>query len=152
MPKIADQDLRLLSSARHGLTYLTPNDWALISDRAVSTQFATGDFIVQKGKDSNGIYLIVKGKARVRMAAWAALPPIGTGEICGEMSFLEQGLASADVVAAEPVEAYHLSRQALESLFELYPHLASRVYRSVAVNLSRRLRTLAGRTSVPPPA
>jgi hypothetical protein len=28
----------------------------------------------------------------------------------------------------------------LQDLFELFPHLASRFYRSVAVNLSRRLR------------
>jgi len=46
------------------------------------------------------------------------------------------------VVAEKEVEAYHLDRLALESLFELFPHLASRFYRSLATNLSRRLREL----------
>jgi hypothetical protein len=38
------------------------------------------------------------------------------------------------------VEAYALAWQDLMDLFELFPHLASRFYRSLAVNLSRRLR------------
>jgi CRP-like cAMP-binding protein len=58
------------------------------------------------------------------------------------MSFLEDAPASANVVAHQDVEAYHLDRPTLESLFELFPHLASRFYRSLATNLSRRLRDL----------
>jgi extracellular factor (EF) 3-hydroxypalmitic acid methyl ester biosynthesis protein len=60
--------------------------------------------------------------------------------VCGEMAFLEDSLASATATAEENVEAYALSWGALGDLFELYPHLASRFYRSLAVNLSRRLR------------
>jgi CRP-like cAMP-binding protein len=56
------------------------------------------------------------------------------------MAFLEDTLASATATAEEDVEAYALSWSALSDLFELFPHLASRFYRSLAVNLSRRLR------------
>ena len=73
-----------------------------------------------------------------------SVPTIGPGEICGEMSFLEEALASTTVVAEEDVEAYHLDRPTLDGLFELFPHLASRFYRSLARNLSRRLRDLIG--------
>jgi CRP-like cAMP-binding protein len=66
------------------------------------------------------------------------------------MSFLEDAPASASVIADEEVEAYHLERAALDSLFELFPHLASRFYRSLATNLSRRLRELIGPSSAPP--
>jgi CRP-like cAMP-binding protein len=58
------------------------------------------------------------------------------------MSFLEDSAASANVEAAQEVEAYYVDRPTLESLFELFPHLASRFYRSLAMNLSRRLREL----------
>jgi len=51
------------------------------------------------------------------------------------------------VIAEGDVEAYHLDRPTLQSLFELFPHLASRFYRSVAMNLSRRLRELIGPSS-----
>jgi CRP-like cAMP-binding protein len=58
------------------------------------------------------------------------------------MSFLEDAPASANVTAEQDVEALHVDRSTLESLFELFPHLASRFYRSLATNLSRRLRDL----------
>ena len=51
-------------------------------------------------------------------------------------------VASANVIAETDVEAYHLDRPTLQSLFELFPHLGSRFYRSLATNLSRRLRDL----------
>jgi CRP-like cAMP-binding protein len=60
------------------------------------------------------------------------------------MSYLDELPASASVVAEGPVEAYFLDRPTLQSLFELFPHLASRFYRSLATNLSRRLRHLIG--------
>jgi CRP-like cAMP-binding protein len=47
---------------------------------------------------------------------------------------------SATVVADEAVEVYSVSWAALNVLFDLYPHLGSRFYRSLAANLSRRLR------------
>jgi CRP-like cAMP-binding protein len=56
------------------------------------------------------------------------------------MSFLDDAPASANVIAQEDVETYYLNRATLESLFELFPHLASRFYRSLAINLSHRLR------------
>ena len=56
------------------------------------------------------------------------------------MAFLENNLASATAKAEEAVEAYALDWSSLGELFELFPHLASRFYRSLAVNLSRRLR------------
>jgi CRP-like cAMP-binding protein len=58
------------------------------------------------------------------------------------MSFLEDAPASANVIADTEVEAYHLDRPTLQSLFELFPHLGSRFYHSLATSLSRRLRDL----------
>jgi CRP-like cAMP-binding protein len=60
------------------------------------------------------------------------------------MSFLEDAPASASVTADGEIEAYRLDQLSLQSLFELFPHLASRFYRSLATNLSRRLRELIG--------
>jgi CRP-like cAMP-binding protein len=61
------------------------------------------------------------------------------------MAFLENSVASATATATGDVEAYALKWSALADLFELFPHLASRFYRSMALNLSRRLRELATR-------
>jgi CRP-like cAMP-binding protein len=89
----------------------------------------------------------LKGAARVKIASQPGGPTIGPGEICGEMSFLEDLPASANVVAEGEVEAFHLDRPTLQGLFELFPHLGSRFYHSLATNLSRRLRVLIGADS-----
>jgi CRP-like cAMP-binding protein len=78
----------------------------------------------------------------VQIPSQTASPEIGPGEICGEMSFLEDTTANVSVIANQDVEAFHLDRATLERLFELFPHLASRFYQSLAVNLSRRLREM----------
>jgi CRP-like cAMP-binding protein len=142
MPKAIEQEVSVLSSSRHGLVYLTANDWTLVVDKATRVSFRKGEVLVQRGKRTNGVYLLVKGIARVQIPSNPVSPEIGPGEICGEMAFLEDAPASANVIAAQDVEAYHLDRPTLEGLFELFPHLASRFYRSLATNLSRRLREL----------
>jgi CRP-like cAMP-binding protein len=142
MPKVIEQEVSVLSSSKDGLVYLTPNDWTLVADKATKISFRKGQTLIHKGKRSNGVYLLLKGTARVQIRPGTASPEIRPGEICGEMAFLEDMPASANVVAHDDVDAYHLDRPALESLFELFPHLASRFYRSLATNLSRRLREM----------
>lgn len=150
MAKIVEQEMSVLSSSKYGLVYLTANDWALIADKASRVQFRKGQSLVHRGIKADGIYLVIKGKARVQIPGQTKATTIALGEICGEMSLLEDAPASAGVVAEEVVEAYHLDRPTLESLFELFPHLASRFYRSLARNLSRRLRDLISTSSAPP--
>src|ERR1039457_1636416 len=148
MPKATQQqDVSLLSSAKNGLVYLTPNDWALIVDKAVRMHFKSGEALVQKGRRSHGLYLVLTGNALVQIPTHGGSFGVGAGEICGEISFLDELPATANVVAKEPVEAYYLDRPTLQSMFELFPHLGSRFYHSLAGILSRRLRGLIGPAS-----
>jgi CRP-like cAMP-binding protein len=138
------QDVSILTSAKNGLVYLTPNDWALIADKAVRRQFKPGEAIVSKGKRTYGVFLLLKGAALVQIPMQGTVLGISPGEPCGEISFLDDLPASANVVAKEEVEAYYLDRPTLQSMFELFPHLGSRFYHSLAAILSRRLRELIG--------
>jgi CRP-like cAMP-binding protein len=140
MPTAVQQkDLSVLSSARNGLVYLTPNDWTLIADKAVRREFKAGEMIIHRGKPTQGVFLLLKGTALAQIAS-PPFPAIGPGEVCGEISFLDELPATANVVAQEAVEAYYVDRPTLQSLFELFPHLGSRFYKSLACSLSRRLR------------
>jgi CRP-like cAMP-binding protein len=136
------QDVSVLSAAKNGLIHLTPNDWALIADKASRMEFKPGDHIVQQGRRTHGVYLVLRGTASVEIP-----PPriIGPGEACGEISLIDDLPATANVIANEAVEAYYLDRPTLQSLFELFPHLGSRFYRSLAAILSRRLREVIGK-------
>lgn len=131
--------LLALRIARNRLEYLTENDWSLIADRSKQLAVAKDEIIIQQGKTVRTVFLALRGKAKVESAT-QTIAEIGPGEIVGEMSFLERVPASASVVAEEEMELLAIDWKSLEDLFELFPHLASRFYRSVAVNLSRRLR------------
>ena len=149
MSKTNQQDLTVLSAAKEGLLFLTANDWALVADKATRVKFKKGESIVQRGRRTHGVYLLLEGTAGVEIPSQIPYPSIGPGQICGEMSFLDEMPASVNVTAQSAVEAFYLDRTTLQSLFELFPHLASRFYRSLATNLSRRLRDLIGPKELP---
>ena len=140
MPKPnQQQDLSVLTNNTDGLVHLTLNDWTLIADKAMRRQFKAGEHIVQLGRRTHGVYVLVKGAALVQVPSLLS-HEIGPGEVCGEISFLDELPATADVTATTAVEAFFLDRSTLVSLFELFPHLGSRFYQSLAAILSRRLR------------
>jgi len=134
------QETSVLSENRHGLVYLTANDWALIGDKAIRRRFKAGEHLVQRDRRSHGVFVLLSGTAAVQIPSQGKPREIGPGEVCGEISFLDDLPATADVVASSAVEALFLDRATLQSLFELFPHLGSRFFHSLAAILSRRLR------------
>ena len=135
-----DGFLSVMRQANNRLEYVTANDWALILDKASRKSFAKGDELFQYGKQNPTILFVVRGSASVVSARRWQIASVRAGEVLGEMAFLEGSNASATVVADEPLEALAIPWRTLHELFETYPHLGSRFYRSVAVSLSRRLR------------
>lgn len=134
-----DQLLVSLQTAKNRLQYLSHNDWVLLVDHAKQVTFKKGDVFIQQGSDAKVVYVIAAGKVKVSISGMA-LAQIGPGEICGEMAFLEENRPSATAAAEEEVQAFSIEWEKLIELFGLFPHLGSRFYRSLAVNLSRRLR------------
>jgi len=134
-----EQLLASLQDEKNRLQYLSHNDWMLLLDRAQPVTFKKGDVLVQQSSESKTLFVIAAGKVRVSISG-KVLAQIGPGEICGEMAFLEDSRPSATATAEEEVQAFSIEWKSLSELFELFPHVASRFYRSLAVNLSRRLR------------
>lgn len=133
------QLLAALKTAKTRLPYLSQNDWTLVIDRAKQVSFKPKEILIQQGVSSKALYLISSGTVTVTI--WGTeLARLRAGEICGEMAFLEDSVPSATAIAEDEVEAYAVQWKSLTELFELFPHLGSRFYRSLAVNLSRRLR------------
>jgi CRP/FNR family cyclic AMP-dependent transcriptional regulator len=135
-----EQLLSVLQTAEHRLQYLTPNDWALLIDRAKKVTFKKEETLIKKGRQAKVVYLLVRGTAKIEAEFGVRIAQIGPGQICGEMAFLENGAASATAIAEQEVDACAIDWSTLHDLFELYPHVASRFYRSLAMSLSRRLR------------
>jgi CRP-like cAMP-binding protein len=134
------QEMSVLSENKHGLVYLTANDWALIGDKSIRRKFKAGEHLIQRDRRSHGVFVLLSGTAAVQIPSEGKPREIGPGEVCGEISFLDDLPATADVVANSAAEALFLDRATLQSLFELFPHLGSRFFHSLAAILARRLR------------
>ena len=126
-----------------GLQFLTANDWALLRDKARERLFQKDQRLIHEGLAGNTLFIIKSGTARVeRKNGMQAIriATLGAGDICGEMSFIEKSSASASVIADEELTADALEAGTLQTLFESFPHVGARFFRSVALTLSRRLR------------
>lgn len=134
------QQASVLLKNKKGLVYLTANDWALISDKAIRRTFKPGEQFVERDRRTHGVYVLLSGTAIVKIPSETGSREIGPGEVCGEVSFLDERPASANVVAKDAVEAFFLDGATLQSLFELFPHLGSRFFHSLAAILAGRLR------------
>ena len=130
--------------AGNRLHFLTANDWVLIQARTTKQVFKLGDEIIKQGEMSKGLCIIRRGEASVELAGSGSrsiLALLGPDDVCGEIAFLEQGAATASVIASEEeVEVDKIEARELKGMLEVFPGLASRFYLSLAVILAHRLR------------
>ncbi len=130
--------------AGNRLQFLTQNDWVLIQAKASRRTFKLGEEIIQEGGWGDMIFIIRRGQASVELAGTGTrtiVASLGPEDICGEMAFLEQGRATAAVIASdEVVEVDEVGARELRAILKAFPGLASRFYLSLAVILAQRLR------------
>jgi CRP-like cAMP-binding protein len=135
---------------RNEMEYLTGNDKQLLAGKSSRLTFSKDQMIIEEGAPSRAVYFLREGTARVYRVGMnpdTRLATLRSGDVCGEMAFLEGITASASVIADEHVVAEAIDSTVLHSIFEAFPHLGARFYRSVAVILSRRLRETSRRLS-----
>jgi len=67
------------------------------------------------------LFFIVHGKALIESARGLKFAEVSEGDICGEMSFLEDTIAAARVVAEENVDTLAIEWTTLHQLFQTAP-------------------------------
>jgi predicted RND superfamily exporter protein len=105
-------------------------------------QFAPGETIVRQGEKGNEMYVIIEGRAEIWAGAGGErkrLDMVGRGDVFGEMALVRQDERSADVVAAEPVEALMVNERFLSRIQSRYPRIAAKVFLNLTRILSDRL-------------
>ncbi len=104
-----------------------------------------GAVIIQQDSLGQALYILREGAAVVRRRDPATgvekeLATLTAGELFGEMSLIDDHLASADVVARGPVELVVIPRTEFEKLLAADDKLAIKVYRCFCAALVGRLR------------
>ncbi len=133
-----------MPSGKNCLQFLTDNDWALLRDKAKPVTLHKDQPLIVEGTIGKSLFIITSGSARVERKTMAGttarLAVLGAGDLCGEMAFIEKTRASASVVADGELTADVYDAAVLAGVFESFPHLGSRFFRSICHVLSQRLR------------
>jgi CRP/FNR family transcriptional regulator, cyclic AMP receptor protein len=98
---------------------------------------------VREGDRGNAMFLILEGEVRVRLVRdgkETTLATLGAGECFGEVSLLDQGPRSADVVANERSTLLKISTASFEKLRAEAPALAEPFLYALSKSLVGRLR------------
>lgn len=103
---------------------------------------AAGDVFIHEGQPVDAVFIIVDGLLAVRTARTGTrdIALLRSGEIVGEMSFVDARPPSASVVSVGPSVVLAIPRAMLEAKLRDDVTFAARFYRSMAVFLADRLR------------
>jgi CRP/FNR family cyclic AMP-dependent transcriptional regulator len=106
---------------------------------------ADGAVIIHQDSLGQALYILKAGAARVRRRDPLTgdekdIATLSTGELFGEMSLIDDQLASADVIAKGAVELLVIPRRDFETLLSSNDKLAVKVFRCFCASLSDRLR------------
>ena len=109
---------------------------------------APGEKIVTQGASSDGMFVLIEGRARIDRTLdgrVTTLGEIGRGEVIGEMGLVRRMPRTADVTALEPCELLVVDDRFLATLKDRYPFIGATVLFNLTHILSDRLDSAAQR-------
>ena len=106
-------------------TFLTPEDRTALVAAAGSREYAADEVVLEEGARRHGLFIVRQGAVRVspRSSAASDRGLLEEGELFGDMSFLENAAASADVIADVPCRIDVIEREAIYALLAEPPGL-----------------------------
>lgn len=115
-------------------------DWLVSAGQKVTYQ--PNEKIVQEGSPAGFLVILVDGTANVS-ANKKHLATCGSGEVIGEISFLDSRPPTATVAAGdEKVVALRIPSEKLRSKMENDFRFASRFYKAIGIFLAQRMRSM----------
>lgn len=106
------------------------------------SRFAPGDVVLDEGNANRALHIVHAGRLRVTRRVQGHDVPLcdlGPGMTFGELSIIEDGVASATLTAVTDTEVFSLSMNALAEFLRSNPEAASKFWHAVAVDLRRRI-------------
>lgn len=93
---------------------LTPAQAETLAATVVKKRFKRGETLVEQGKKTDALYIVLTGRTRVRMTdskgREVILATLASGDYVGEMSLIDNAPHSATVVADQQVDVLVLGR------------------------------------------
>jgi len=103
-------------------------------------RISRGTVLIKQGEPIGAVYVVLDGALSVTVGADREVAHLRTGEIVGELSFVDARPPSANAIAAEDSLVLAVPRAPLQARLDTDAPFASRFYRALAVFLADRLR------------
>ena len=107
-----------------------------------ATRFQPGDVILEEGNANRALHIVKSGRIRVARTVQdreVSLCDLAPGQTFGELSIIEDGVASASLTAVTETEVYSISLDDLAAFLRSTPQAAAKFWRAIAVDLRRRI-------------
>lgn len=114
----------------------------LLRRSLVTTRFQPGDVILSEGNANRALHIVRNGRIRVSRTVQereVSLCDLVPGQTFGELSIIEDGVASASLKAVTEAEVLSISMDDLAAFLRSKPNAAAKFWREIAVDLRRRL-------------
>ena len=126
------------------LADLSDRDLIWLREAGEVRELGPGEWLIEAGRDVRHLFFVIDGGLAVLLPDGRRVASLGSGDVVGEMSFVEKRPPSASVAADVPTRLLAVPREAILARFERDSAFAARFYRTLAVFLSARLRTAPG--------
>jgi CRP-like cAMP-binding protein len=113
---------------------LSPRQLRRVLRSTEEYRYRDGSEFVREGARSEQLFVILEGRARVRRRG-RTVARLGPGDFFGEISLLDGGPRSADVVADTDVTMLGLTAWVFRGVLEQYPSIAQKMLVSMAGRL-----------------
>lgn len=110
-------------------------------------EIRAGEALIDAGREVRDLYFVVAGEFEVLIDRDRVVARLAQGDVAGEMSFVENRLPSASVIATSPAQVLAVPRAAMTEHLARDVGFAARFYHAMAVFLSDRLRTATSGTA-----
>jgi CRP-like cAMP-binding protein len=107
-----------------------------------ASHFEPGDVILEEGNANRALHIVRSGRIRVSRSVQdreVSLCDLTAGQTFGELSIIEDGVASASLRAVNETQVLSISMNDLAQFLRERPNAAAKFWREIALDLRRRL-------------
>ena len=131
----------------HILGDFSDEDIAWLIDIGSKKTIQANEFLIRANVQLSAIYFVLSGSFNIELPHGKILANIKSGEILGEMSFIEEETPYANVIATDPSAVISIAHELLLDRFKECPPFEGRFYKAMSLFLSTRLRRVASQVS-----
>jgi CRP/FNR family cyclic AMP-dependent transcriptional regulator len=122
------------------LGYLSDIDIEWLIKNGKKETIDNKEFLIKRQQSIECLYIVLSGQFDISNSEGKIIANIGTGEVVGEMSFIESRLPDVDVISNSRSSIFSIKRDLIIKRMDENQEFKANFYYSIALFLSNRLR------------